>query len=112
IADRARKRRPITGAEVDDAARAFFKKAGVADRVMHRTGHSIDDELQGAGAHLDNYESKDTRILTPGTGVTIGPGLYVAGDFGVRTEISVFLAPSGPEVTTPAQDEIEVLLAP
>ena len=112
ISDRSHKHRPITGAEVDDATRAFFKKAQVAERVMHRTGHSIDNDLLGGGADLDNYEVKDTRILTPGTGFTVGPGLYFSGQFGMRTEVSVYLAPSGPEVTTPAQDDIEALLKP
>ncbi len=111
ITDRSRKNRPVTGAEVDQSTRAFLKKAGLGDKVMHRTGHSIDNDLQGGGADLDDYEVKDTRILTPGTGFTVGPGLYFAGQFGVRTEVSVYLSPSGPEITTPAQDEIEALLA-
>ncbi len=112
IADRSRKHRPVTGAEVDDTTRAFFKKAKVVDRVMHRTGHSMDNDLLGGGADLDNFEVKDTRILTPGTGFTVGPGLYFSGQFGVRTEVSVYLAPSGPAITTPAQDAIEPLLKP
>jgi Xaa-Pro dipeptidase len=112
IGDRARKHRPVTGAEVDDTTRAFLRKAGLADRVMHRTGHSIDNDLQGGGADLDDFEVKDSRILTPGTGFTIGPGVYFPGQFGVRSEVSVYLAPGGPEVTTPAQDEVEPLLRP
>jgi len=112
IGDRARKHRPVTGAEVDDVTRAFIKKAGLGDRVMHRTGHSIDNDLQGGGADLDDFEVKDSRILTSGTGFTIGPGLYFPGQFGVRAEVSVYLAPGGPEITTPAQDEIEALLKP
>ncbi|HEY4243704.1 MAG TPA: M24 family metallopeptidase [Kofleriaceae bacterium] len=112
IGDRMRDHRPITGASVDDATRAFIKKAGFAEHVMHRTGHSIDADLQGGGADLDDFEVKDARVLTPGTGVTVGPGLYFAGQFGVRTEVSVYLAPSGPEVTTPPQDEIELLWKP
>ncbi|HEX7836738.1 MAG TPA: M24 family metallopeptidase, partial [Kofleriaceae bacterium] len=112
IGDRARKHRPVTGAEVDDVTRAFIKKAGLGDRVMHRTGHSIDNDLQGGGADLDDFEVKDSRILTPGTGFTIGPGLYFPGQFGIRAEVSVYLAPGGPEITTPAQDEIEALLKP
>jgi Xaa-Pro aminopeptidase len=110
ITDRSRKHRPVTGAEVDDATRAFFKKASVADQIMHRTGHSIDNDLQGGGADLDDFEVKDTRILTPGTGFTVGPGLYFPGQFGVRSEVSVYLSPGGPEVTTPAQDDVEALL--
>jgi Xaa-Pro aminopeptidase len=112
IGDRARKHRPVTGAEVDDTTRAFLRKAGLADRVMHRTGHSIDNDLQGGGADLDDFEVRDSRILTPGTGFTIGPGVYFTGQFGVRSEVSVYLAPGGPEITTPAQDEVEVLLKP
>ncbi|HEY5948374.1 MAG TPA: M24 family metallopeptidase [Kofleriaceae bacterium] len=110
ITDRSRKHRPVTGAEVDQATRAFMKKAGVATQVMHRTGHSIDNDLQGGGADLDDFEVKDTRIMTPGTGFTVGPGLYWPGQFGVRTEVSVYLSPTGPEVTTPAQDYVEPLL--
>jgi Xaa-Pro aminopeptidase len=112
IGDRARKHRPVTGAEVDDVTRAFIKKAGLSNRVMHRTGHSIDSDLQGGGADLDDFEVKDSRILTPGTGFTIGPGLYFPAQFGVRAEVSVYFAPGGPEITTPAQDEIEALLKP
>jgi Xaa-Pro aminopeptidase len=112
IGDRTRKHRAVTGAEVDVATRAFIKKAGLADRVLHRTGHSIDNDLQGSGADLDDFEVKDSRILTPGTGFTIGPGLYFAGQFGVRAEVSVYLAPTGPEITTPAQDDVEALLRP
>ncbi len=109
ITDRSRKQRPVTGAEVDQATRGFMKKAGVADHVRHRTGHSIDNDLQGGGADLDDFEVKDTRILTAGTGFTVGPGLYYPSAFGVRTEVSVYLSPTGPEVTTPAQDDVEVL---
>ena len=110
IADRSRRHRPVTGAEIDQATRAFIKKAGLLDKVMHRTGHSIDNDLQGGGADLDDFEVKDTRILTPGTGFTVGPGLYLPGLFGVRSEVSVYLAPTGPEITTPAQDDIEAIL--
>jgi Xaa-Pro aminopeptidase len=110
ITDRSRKQRSVTGAEVDQATRAFMKKAGVASQVMHRTGHSIDNDLQGGGADLDDFEVKDTRIMTAGTGFTVGPGLYFPAAFGVRTEVSVYLSPTGPEVTTPAQDDVEVLM--
>lgn len=116
ITDRIRKGRPVTGAEVDQATRGILKKAGIgtdansAGRVMHRTGHSMDNDLQGGGADLDDFEVRDTRILTPGTGFTVGPGVYFPGQFGVRTEVSVYLSPSGPEITTPAQDQIEILL--
>lgn len=110
ITDRMRKTRPVTGAEVDQATRASIKKAGFGDRVMHRTGHSIDNDWQGSGADLDDFEVKDLRVLAMGCGVTVGPGIYFPGQFGVRSEVSVYLAPTGPEITTPAQDTIELLL--
>ena len=110
ITDRARKNRAITGAEVDQSTRAFIKKAGLADKILHRTGHSIDNDVQGGGADLDDWEVKDTRILTAGTGFTVGPGLYFANGFGVRTEVSVYLSVNGAEITTPAQDYVEALL--
>jgi len=110
IAERAAKKRPVTGAEVDQATRAMLKKAGFADRVLHRTGHSIDSDLQGGGADLDDYEVKDSRIMTAGTGFTIGPGVYFPGAYGVRSETSVYLTPTGPEVTMAVQDELELLL--
>lgn len=110
MSERTQKRRPLTGAEVDTAARGVLQKAGFGDKVLHRTGHSLDNDFLGAGADLDSFEVKDTRILTPGTGVTVGPGLYFGGQFGVRSEVSVFLAGSGPEVTTPKQDAIQPLL--
>jgi Xaa-Pro aminopeptidase len=110
IKDRMTKHRPVNGAEVDQATRAFIKKAGLVDQVMHRTGHSIDNDLQGGGADLDDFEVKDSRALVPGTGFTVGPGLYLPGQFGLRSEVSVYLSPSGPEVTTPPQDEVEALL--
>jgi len=92
-----------------------LRKAGLADRVMHRTGHSIDNGPAGpAGADLDDFEVKDSRILTPGTGFTIGPGVYFTGQFGVRQARS--RSTSRPAVRRihgrPAQDEVEALLKP
>ena len=111
IADRTRRGKPVTGAEVDRAVRAALKKLGLADKLSGRIGHSIDVDLQGSGADLDDVDVKDTRILTAGTGVTVAPGLYFAGQLGMRTEVSVYLSPAGPEVTTPLQEAPELLLA-
>lgn len=116
IADRARKRRPLRGAEVDALVRGTLSKAGLGAQLLHPAGHSIGPAAPGAtatgtgtGAHLDD---KDPRSLVPGTGVTVGPGVYFAGELGVRSEVTLFLSPSGPEITTPAQVEVEALLAP
>ncbi|HLL20993.1 MAG TPA: M24 family metallopeptidase, partial [Kofleriaceae bacterium] len=110
ITERIRAGRPVTGAAVDQSTRAFIKKSGFGDNVMHRTGHSMDNDLHGGGADLDDLEVRDNRILTAGSGFTVGPGVYFAGQFGVRSEVSVYLSAGGPEITTPAQDAIETLL--
>ncbi|HTJ42807.1 MAG TPA: M24 family metallopeptidase [Kofleriaceae bacterium] len=110
IKTRLEHHRAIKGSEVDDAARAFVTKAGWADQFVHRTGHSIDSDLQGGGADLDDYEVKDTRNLVQGSGFTIAPGVYFPGEFGLRAEVCAFLGTQGLEVTSTPQDQIEALL--
>ena len=75
---------------------------GYGGAILHRTGHSLGEEIHGNGAHLDDYETHDERRLMPGTGFTIEPGVYF-DTFGVRTEINVAWGPGGPEVTGPRQ---------
>jgi Xaa-Pro aminopeptidase len=110
IKERLDHRRAIKGYEVDDAARAFIEKAGWGDQFVHRTGHSIDSDLQGGGADLDDYEVKDTRNLVQGSGFTIAPGVYFPGEFGLGAEVNAFLGTKGLEVTATPQDQIEALL--
>ena len=99
--------RVVTGAEVDDAARAVISAAGYAEYFPHRTGHSIDRDLHGSGPHIDNFETEDARTLVPGVGFSIEPGVYLPGRFGMRSEINVHIDEAGPEVSprTP-QDEL------
>jgi Xaa-Pro dipeptidase len=98
---------PVTGAAVDDAARGVIRAAGLADYFIHRTGHSIDRELHGSGPHIDNYETEDARVLVPGVGFSIEPGVYLPGRFGMRSEINVHIDVTGPEVTPRSrQDEL------
>jgi Xaa-Pro dipeptidase len=111
ITDKVKRRRAVKGSEVDGAARKFLEKANLADKFTHRTGHSMDSDLQGSAADLDDYEVKDTRTLVTGSGFTIGPGVYFDGEFGVRAEVSAYLGTKGLEVTTPKQEHIEALLA-
>lgn len=101
--------RPVTGAELDDAARGVIRGAGYGEHFVHRTGHSIDRDLHGSGPHLDNFETADDRALVPGVGFSVEPGIYLPGRFGVRSEINVFLSETGPEVT-PAQPQRELWL--
>jgi Xaa-Pro aminopeptidase len=102
-------RAPVTGAALDDAARGVIREAGYGDQFVHRTGHSIDRDLHGSGPHLDNFETADERTLVPGVGFSVEPGVYLAGRFGIRSEINVFLGETGPEVT-PREPQRDLLL--
>ncbi|MDT3683093.1 MAG: Xaa-Pro peptidase family protein [Truepera sp.] len=98
-----------SGAEADGAARKVLEEAGYGAAFTHRTGHSLGTSAtHGVAAHLDGFETNDTRLLRPGIGVTIEPGAYFP-DFGVRSEINVFLQADGPRATTDLQDELEVV---
>src|SRR5713101_5094098 len=110
LRDRWSGHRPVTGAELDDAARGVIRDAGYAGQFLHRTGHSIDRELHGSGPHIDNFETADDRILVAGVGFSVEPGIYLEGRFGMRSEINVFLGETGPLVTppTPQSDLLRV----
>ena len=102
----------VQGWELDRAARTAMGEAW-EPYFLHRTGHDLGVQIHGSGANLDDYETRDTRTLTPGLCVTIEPGTYPAHrGFGIRTEIDVFLSPAGPEVTTHVQREPFVLGGP
>lgn len=90
---------PPHGWEVDDAARGVIERAGYGDFFFHRTGHSIDTAVHGAGVNIDNLETRDTRRLIPHIGFTIEPGIYLP-TFGVRLEINMFVHEQAAEVTT------------
>lgn len=79
------------GAEVDDVSRAVIIKAGYEDQFTNRTGHSIGEEVHGNGANIDNLETPDTRFVVPNTCFSIEPGIYLKGQFGLRSEIDVFV---------------------
>ncbi len=109
VQDAARTGRDVRGFEVDRAARKVLVDSGYGDAILHRTGHSLGEQVHGNGAHLDDYETHDDRRLLPGSGFTIEPGLYFK-DFGVRTEINMVWAATGPEVTGPRQKSIVTLV--
>ncbi len=103
---------PTRGFEADDVARGVVAAAGYGDYFIHRTGHSIDRELHGRGPNLDNLETRDDRVLGPGVGFSVEPGIYVPGEIGLRTEINVFMGPDGPEVTVDEPQQDVFLLLP
>ncbi len=99
----------LRGFEVDDAARHAITAAGYGDWFTHRTGHSIGREIHGNGANMDNLETHDERRVLPWSCFSIEPGVYL-DDFGVRSEIDIFVRENSAEVTGEMQDAL-VLLA-
>ncbi|HTE54405.1 MAG TPA: M24 family metallopeptidase [Kofleriaceae bacterium] len=112
VEDRIARKRVVKGFEADRAARSVLVEARLGDKFIHRTGHSLDTNLFGDGANLDDRDSHDTRNLVMGSGFTIGPGVYQRGDFGMRSIVDVYIARKGLEVTSPAQQTITPVLAP
>ena len=88
----------ISCAEVDEAARSVLRKVGLAEAFSHSTGHGLGLEIHeppriGAG--------QTTRLL-PGMVITVEPGVYLAGQFGIRIEDMVAVTRTGGRVLTPA----------
>jgi Xaa-Pro aminopeptidase len=104
----ARDGRELRGFEVDRATRDVIERAGYGAQFIHRTGHSLGEDVHGNGVHMDDYETHDERRLIPGTGFTIEPGIYTP-EFGVRTEINMYVGERNAEVTGPMQNEIVTL---
>lgn len=98
--------RPIAGWEADDAAREVIRNAGFGAQFTHRTGHNIAVSLHGNGAHLDNLETHDERLLLPNTCFSVEPGIYFPGEFGVRSEVNMITRPGKAEVSGPRQTEL------
>jgi Xaa-Pro dipeptidase len=97
--------RPIRGFEADDAARSVIREAGFGEFFVHRTGHNIAHEIHGPGAHLDNLETHDERLILPHTCFSVEPGVYLP-EFGVRSEINMLTAPGKAWVTGRIQQEL------
>jgi Xaa-Pro aminopeptidase len=101
---------PVRGGEVDDAARAVITKRGYGENFIHRTGHSIDPrDLHGSGPHIDNLETREDRTLIPGVGFSIEPGVYLAGDVGMRSEVNGFIGADG-LLITPSDYQKDLLI--
>jgi Xaa-Pro dipeptidase len=102
--------KPLQGWQVDKAARQVIEKAGYGKYFFHRTGHSIGERVHGNGVNMDGLETHDTRHVIAGTCNSIEPGIYVP-EFGVRSEVNVYIDEKEARVTGAIQNEILALLA-
>ncbi|MFY9531769.1 MAG: Xaa-Pro peptidase family protein [Candidatus Acidiferrales bacterium] len=102
--------RAIHGWEVDNAAREVIRKAGYGKYFMHRTGHNIGQEVHGNGANMDGLEMKDDRKIVPRTCFSVEPGIYLP-EFGIRSEVNVYVGEREARVTGAVQEEIIPILA-
>jgi Xaa-Pro dipeptidase len=100
--------RPLSGWEVDDAARNVIQQAGYGDHFVHRTGHSIGQEVHGNGANMDNLETREDRRVLPGSCFSVEPGIYLP-EFGVRSEVDVFVGRQGQVHVTAGEVQQEVV---
>jgi len=89
---------PLCGYEVDDACRGYIREHGMADYFIHRTGHSIGEDVHGSGANMDNLETHDERRVIPWTCFSVEPGIYLP-NFGIRSEVNVFVGDRDARVT-------------
>jgi len=99
-------KRKIAGWEVDEATRAHIASAGLAQFFTHRTGHSIGESVHGNGANMDNLETRDEREIIPNSCFSIEPGVYLPGEFGVRSEVNVLTRNGSADVTGKIQREL------
>ena len=102
--------KPLQGWQVDKAARTLIEKAGYGKYFFHRLGHNIGETIHGNGANMDNLETHDIRHLIPKTCTSIEPGIYMP-EFGMRTEVNVYIGDGEARVTGAVQSEIVPLLA-
>lgn len=100
------------GYEVDDVCRQVIRSAGYGEHFLHRTGHSIGEEVHGNGANIDNLETQDGRRLLMNTCFSIEPGIYLPGAFGIRSEIDVYVGDRAVVVAgQPMQTEMVPILS-
>ncbi len=102
--------RPLRGCDVDDAARRVIERAGYGQYFVHRTGHSLGEDIHGNGANMDNFETRDVRRVIPRTCFSVEPGIYLP-EFGVRSEVNVYVEEQGARVTGEIQSEVVPILA-
>ena len=110
LAAKAKSRTNVRGADADDAARRVIEGRGFGEYFTHRTGHSIDArDLHGSGPNLDNRETREERLIFPGIGFSVEPGIYITGEIGMRTEVNCCFL-DGELVVTPDEYQKEMMI--
>ena len=99
---------PLQGYRVDEQVRQYITQGGYGEYFFHRTGHSLGTEIHSRGVNIDSFETRDSRELVPGLAFSIEPGVYLP-EFGIRSEINVYMGANGPEVHTEPQKELVLL---
>jgi Xaa-Pro aminopeptidase len=87
--------------DVDAAARKVLRKAGLGKYFTHSTGHGVGLEIHEA----PRVAPGQTEVLKPGMVITIEPGIYFPGKWGIRIEDMVAVTESGCEVLTPTSKD-------
>ncbi len=96
----------VSCAEVDEAARSVLRREGLAEAFTHSTGHGVGLEIH----EPPRVGAEQTTRLQSGMVITIEPGVYLAGKFGIRIEDMVAVTRSGGQVLTPAPKALIELL--
>lgn len=109
IESRLNANQEVRGYEADAVTRSVIEEAGYGKYFIHRTGHSITTALHGTGAHLDNFETRDERLILPSTSFSIEPGIYLTGDFGVRSEIDCYVTKENKLLATGGERQKEII---
>ncbi len=87
--------------EVDEAARKILRKAGLGEFFTHSTGHGVGLEIHES----PRVAAGQKEMLKPGMVITIEPGVYFPGKWGVRIEDMVAVTETGCEVLTPTSKD-------
>ena len=95
----------VSGAAVDAAARSVLVEAGLGDAFSHSLGHGVGSEVH----EWPRLSGQADHVLPLGATVTVEPGVYLPGRFGIRTEDVVAVRAGGAENLTPLSAELVVL---